>query len=712
MTYAIRIRRAPTLLLLLAAAAPAAAQQQRGMLPQDYYRMVDVGDVALSPRGDLVAFTKTTVMEEDNRRHREVWLQRLREGRPEGEPFRFTDPSRESSAPRWSPDGSVLSFQSQRDRDLSSTWFARVTAPGGEAYQVEGVKGAPVWSPDGRWIAFTWADRRDPNARGAASRAGWIAPDAITRTLDAERFDGRVITSERYRSDGTLEYLPHPATVGRRQLYVVPAQGGEPRKLTDLPFDVSDPAWAGEGRTLFFSGDEELDDTDVHLTRDLFAVPAGGGEPRRLTSNPGNESSPAVSPDGRWLAFLSTPASRAETEVMVVEIDGSGSFRGAPRALTGPWTLDPQSPEWSADGRRVRFTAGVGGNSHLFDVPVAGGEVRQITSGERQLGSVSFSADDRLMAYTSTDPDSPEEVFVASGNGRDEQRATSFNDPWLSEVTLMPAERLTWTVGDGTEIEGWVVKPVGYQAGRKYPMVLKIHGGPHGAYGNTFFQTFHVLSNAGMFVLYSNPRGSSGYGNAFEYANERGWGVVDEEDFLKGVDAAVAMYPDIDPERVGVSGGSYGGYATNWLTAHTNRFAAAVTSRSIADLRVLHSNSDAPGGLEADLLVPFWKDRELYERLSPITYVENVTAPTLVIHSENDYRTPLADGEAWYMTLKKLGVPTEFVRYPRSSHGLSRTGEPWLLVDRLERIRSWFSYWLVEHPERLPARRTTERQQR
>ena len=262
----------------------------------------------------------------------------------------------------------------------------------------------------------------------------------------------------------------------------------------------------------------------------------------------------------------------------------------------------------------------------------------------------------------------------------------------------MPAERLTWTVADGTEIEGWVVKPVGYEPGRTYPMVLKIHGGPHGAYGNTFFQTFHVLSASGFFVLYSNPRGSAGYGHDFEYATRGNWHVMDEEDFLTGVEAAIDEYPDIDPDRVGVSGGSYGGVSTNWLTAHTDRFAAAVTSRSISNWYSWWGTSDIPNMTEFEFYGPPWEQRELYDRLSPLSYVENVTAPTLIIHSEQDWRTPMADAEQWFMSLQKLGVPVEFVRYPRSSHGLSRTGEPWLLVDRLERLRTWFVHWLIDNP--------------
>jgi dipeptidyl aminopeptidase/acylaminoacyl peptidase len=291
-------------------------------------------------------------------------------------------------------------------------------------------------------------------------------------------------------------------------------------------------------------------------------------------------------------------------------------------------------------------------------------------------------------------------VFVARGDGSAERRVSSFNDAWLAEVTLMPAERLTWKVADGSTVEGWVVKPVGHTPGKKYPMVLKIHGGPHGAYGNTFFRTFHILSAAGMFVLYPNPRGSTGYGHAFTYATRGNWGELDSEDYLGGVDAALKKYSDIDPARLGVSGGSYGGFMTNWLSSTTTRFAAAVTSRSITNWESWYGASDAQGLTEYEFMGTPWEQRELYRRLSPISYVEKVTAPTLIIHSENDYRTPIADGEQWFMALKKRKVPVEMVRYPRSSHGLSRTGEPWLLVDRLERIRSWFVHYLVEQPVR------------
>jgi dipeptidyl aminopeptidase/acylaminoacyl peptidase len=684
------------IVVLLAAWAGSAAAQARGVLPQDYYRMTFVSDVEVSPTGEYVAFTAQTVVEEKNRRHQEIWLQRLERGRPAGAPFRFTDPTYESSGPRWSPDGTALAFSSRRGEDRNAVWFARVTAPGGEAYHVAGVNGAPVWSPDGKWIAYTRAPDDDTTA---GQREGWIAPDAVSHTLDAKRFDGRVITSMRYKRDGTLTLLAHPSIRKKSQLFVVAAAGGEPRQLTTAAFDVGGVMWSADGGTLYFSGNPEQDNEhNVENTAQLYAIAVAGGTPRELTRNPGSENDAALSPDGTLLAYVLTADRGSQPEVMVVALGEDGGFAGEPRNLTADWDLIPGNPMWTADGRALRWTAGIGGNNHLFEASVRGGPIRQLTSGDRQLRSFTWSGDGRVLAYAATDAATPAEVFVAGGDGRGETRVTGFNDAWLAETVRMPAERLTWRVADGTEIEGWVVKPVGFQAGRKYPLVLKIHGGPYGAYGSTFFDTFHILSGAGMFVLYPNPRGSTGYGHKYQWATRGAWGEVDQEDFLKGVEAAVAQYPEIDARRIGVSGGSYGGYMTNWLISRTDRFAAAVTSRSIMNWESWYGMSDAQGLTDYAFLGTPWAERERYRRLSPLSYVENIKVPTLIIEGEEDWRTPIGEGEQLFMALEKRQVPTELVRYPRSSHGLSRTGEPWLLVDRLERIRSWFVHYLVEKP--------------
>jgi len=667
--------------------------QDRGVVPEDYYRTTFVGDVSLSPSGDLLAFTVTSVVEEENRRQREVWMQRVRAGEPDGPPFRFTDPTREAWDPRWSPDGRIVGFQSVRNQ-RSGPWFVNVAEARGEAYQIPGVHGAPLWSPDGQWIAFTWSGRDE----GTGDREGWIAPDAVTNTLSSDRFDGRVITHMRYKQDGVLSFLPHPSARPAPQLHIVPAQGGEPRQITDTGFRLRDLTWAPDGTFLVFSGDDREDEDKVEANVAIYSVTRDSGAVRRLTSGSASAShtSPAISPDGQRLAFLLRPEPGAPVDLMVVDLGPDGQFRGGVRNLTSDWPLSPGAPEWKRDGEAIRFSAGIGGAVHVFEVPLGGGPVRQVTSGERQVHSVSYSGDQTLMAYTATDAETPAEVFVSRSDGGAEHRVTTFNDRWLSEVTRVPAERVTWRVSDGTEIEGWVVKPVGYEPGRRYPMILKIHGGPHGAYGNTFFQAFHVLSASGFFVLYPNPRGSSSYGNEFEYATRGEWGEMDMEDFLTGVDAVLERYPDIDPARLGVSGGSYGGFSTNWLTGNTDRFAAAVTSRSITNWETWWGTSDIPSMTEFEFYGAPWEQRERYRRLSPFSYVENVTAPTLIIHSEQDWRTPIADAEMWFMALKKRDIPVEFVRYPRSSHGLSRTGEPWLLVDRLERIRTWFAHWLAE----------------
>lgn len=685
--------------VLVLLAAPVDAQR-RGLAPADYYEEVVVEEVAMRPQGDMVAFTVMTIVEKENRRHREIWLQPLAQGTPRGEAWRFTSPTEESSSPRWSPDGALLAFTSRRDKDDNTAWFARVGASGGEAFHIDGVSAAPVWSSDGRWIAYVKAPIRDKDGDGIADkqddREGWTAPDALSRTLDAKRFDGRVVTSLRYKANGTLPWLPHYSTRDIAQIFVAPAAGGPATQVTRLAFTPSQLTWMPDSQTVIFTGDARQDDElNAQLTSDLYAVARTGGDPRVLTTNPGAERAAAVSPQGGYMVYLAQGAIGDETDVMLAAIGPDGAIQGTPRNLTAIWDRVPGAPRWTADGRAVRFEAESDGNAHVFEVPVeARGPVRAITAGDVSIRSGSESRDGAWMAFRQDSPLSPAELYVAAGNGRNPQQVTRFNAAWLSQVALQPAERLTWTVGDGTTIEGWLVKPVDYVPGRSYPLVLKIHGGPHTQYGNTWFPTFHILSASGMFVLYTNPRGSSGYGHAFTYATRARWGELDSEDYLAGVDTALARHKDIDPKRLGVAGGSYGGFMTNWLSATTDRFAAAVTSRTITNWESWYGTSDAQRLTEFEFLGAPWEQRELYRRLSPISYVDKVTIPTLIINGENDWRTPPEDGEQWFMALKKRNVPVELVSYPRSTHDLSRTGEPWLLVDRLERIRSWLDHWL------------------
>src|SRR5690606_36613750 len=289
--------------------------------------------------------------------------------------------------------------------------------------------------------------------------------------------------------------------------------------------------------------------------------------------------------------------------------------------------------------------------------------------------------------------DRPTELFIADADGRNERRLTSFNEDLNREIAWSDAERFTYESVGGLEIEAWLQRPYGYEPGRKYPLVLYIHGGPHAAYGEGWFDEFHNITGAGMWVLFTNPRGSGGYGAEFTYSTRGRWGLEDYEDLMKAVDI-VAQRPDVDSTRMGVTGGSYGGFMTAWITTRTNRFEAAQADRMISNWYSWYGSSDVQGLTEFEFFGRPWENPSLYTELSPITHVAKVRTPTLIVQSEEDHRTPMSDAEQWFMALEKQGVLVEFVRYPRSTHDLSRTGEPWLLVDRLGRLRQWFEHWL------------------
>ena len=701
----------------LCASSLSAQAARRAFQLSDWYRLTTLSTPAMSPDGSRIAFTVQTVTERDNKYHREVWVVPT----AGGEPQRFTSPSTESSNPRWSPDGKLLLFTSQRAGGRGTTWMLRMDQPGGEAFQDEKYPRLGSLTADNRLSVWAEGDSIPPDtARRADDPFARMQPmarppyGAITKPTDPVRFDGRHIYDMTYKSNNT-GFVPGRREARRwnpAQIYVQATDGSPKRRLTSTRYSHTGVTVSPDGQWVAFVADAQLrSDSVVTMERDsvaqlpydkkrdeaerndqdIYVIPIAGGAPRKVATFFGNEGSLAWSPDSRRIAFIAAPARVKSDRVYVVNVTG-----GNAENLLGDFRYEPSGIQWLPDGSIAVSTA-VGGSNSLFRLDPATKKLTPVLSGRRRVSGATWDAKGGKVAYVSTDATKPTELYVANADGSGERKLTSFNDKLVSEVAFSDAERFTYRSVGNLEIEGWLMKPFGYEAGKKYPVVLYIHGGPHSAYGETWFDEFQNLTAAGMFVLFTNPRGSSGYGADFTYSTRGRWGFEDYEDLMKAVDI-VAKRSDVDSTRMGVTGGSYGGFMTAWITTKTNRFKAAQADRMISDWLYWYGASDAQGLTEFEFYGKPWDNFALYDSLSPIRHVTRVKTPTLIVQSEEDHRTPMGGAEIWFMALKKQGVPVELVRYPRSTHELSRSGEPWLLVDRLGRLRQWFGYWLKEKP--------------
>ncbi len=674
-----------TAILMAAAPGTSAAQETPGLRPADLYRIVEAGEPAVAPDGGMVAFSVARPRRGTNEVRREIWIQELDGAEPVGSPVRFTDSSEDSHRPRWSPDGSLLSFVSRRSGDSNPVWFLRLSGPGGEAFHLPGVEGPPIWSPNGEWIAFIAPV--PPDADTAA---------AVTRAPETGSFGGRVVTHTPFRELPDGDDLAAPGERARRQLFVVPAEGGEPRVLTRLDHDVQEAVWTPDGDGLYFVADPEQDDPgSPGPSRQVWYVSLDEGRVHRVTGGPGGAWAPAVSPDGEWLAYVYARNATSELEIRVAELGRSGGLSGDSTTVTAGFDRDAGPPTWSPDGGSLLFLARDGGDRSLYRVGTRGGSLTLVVAGEREVGSVSYSVDGSVLAFTASTPTRPSELYVAEGDGSDEERATDLNGALLEDRELASPTPLSWEAEDGTEIEGWVVEPVSFQPGTTYPLVVTLHGDFHGAFGNGFLPTVQALAAAGYFVLYPNPRGSSGYGRDFRTATRERWGIVEKADVLAGVDAVLARYPEVDPERVGVTGEGYGGFLTAWLTATSDRFGAAVPIRPVSSWESWYGTSAARQIAERELSGPPWRRRSLYRRLSPFSYVENVTTPTLVLHDRGNARMPASEGEQWFAALRRRGVPSELVLYPDDARLESGELGPRARVDALARTVQWLDRWLA-----------------
>jgi dipeptidyl aminopeptidase/acylaminoacyl peptidase len=719
-----RFRPLISVLALAAFSAPLLAQG-RAFSPADWYRVTNVGQPAMSPDGKWVAFTVTTTPERENRRHQEVWMVGTAAG---ATAQRMTAPGYESSSPRWSPEGKTLYFNSTRPGATGGgTWALRMDQPG-EAVQLPTPPSGDA-PRDRSFVVFTSAADDTSAAAPAGGRGGRggaaAAPggagrgnaiarppyDAVTRPLDQARFDGMHITAQRFKANGQ-GFVASPAaapTRPRPQQLFTQATSATRKQLTNTAYSHRNPRVSPDGKWIAFLADARLrpdsvvqaeadsiaklpydrarEDAPANTT-DMFVIPVDGGTPRKVAELMGNESALTWSPDSKRLAFALAPSRTTNSKLMVLDVAG-----GAPKDLLGGWRYEADGFDWQSNNEII-YSATIGGRAALLSVDVRNGRTAELLGGRRRVSSFTWDEDRKRVAYVSTSVTAPTELYIADADGKNERKLTTFNDALNTDVAWSDAERFTYSSVGGVEIEAWLMKPHGYVEGRKYPVVLYIHGGPHSQYNEGWFDEFQNLAGAGMFVLYTNPRGSSGYGADFTYSTRGRWFAEDYLDLMKATDI-VAARADVDSTKMGVTGGSYGGVMTAWVTVKTNRFKAAQADRMISNWWSWYGTSDAQGLTEFEFYGKPWDNPIMYDTLSPIRYVPQVKTPTFIVQSEEDHRTPMTDAEQWFLALKKYGVPAEFVRYPRSTHDLSRTGEPWLLTDRLHRIRGWFAHWLM-----------------
>jgi len=641
-----------------------------------------VSDPQISPDGSRILFTYSTVKMKGNKYDSHLWMLHLDEKKPR----QFTHGNSNDSNPRWSPDGKAILFLSNRvgeeekpgDEKKRKTQVWTIPADGGEAKRLTAAEEAaqrPMWSLDGKVILFS---------------------SNVFKGEKAKDSDVKIIRRIRYKLNGRGFFE------GKyNHLFSVPSAGGKVKQLTDGEFDVDAFAWSSDGKRMAFVSNLE-EDADLSYFKNIYIVPAKGGKPELLLKGRGPIGALGWSPDGRYLAFTGNVIDDPEqivyrnTNVWTLPVKG-----GEPKNLTAEFDRTVGAEEgvlkWSSDSKYIYFRCDDLGSNHIFRVGLQG-KVEKLTDGKMTVGSFSLDKTNSNMAFNATDATTPSELWIKDEKGM--RCLTEMNKGLVKELRLSEPEEFWFTASDGVKVQGWIVKPQGLKEGEKYPMILQIHGGPHSAYGFKLMPAeheFQVLADHGFVVVYTNPRASTGYGESFARITGH-WGERDYQDMMEAVDYVINTYPYVDAGRLGVAGGSYGGFMTNWIVGHTDRFKAAVTMRSISNWYSFHGSSDigwmSLPTMEMGWGKDPWDNLDVIMEKSPITYVKNINTPLLILHSEEDYRCPMEQAEQLFAALKKLKKTVELVRTPGESHELSRSGKPKHRIERLQHIVRWFDTYL------------------
>ncbi|MEM7279095.1 MAG: S9 family peptidase [Pseudomonadota bacterium] len=647
-----------------------------------------VADARWSPVDDSLVFVRTDTDAGDNRYRSSLWLIHATEP-----PRALTNANTQARHPRWSPDGQSIAFLSDRS---GSSQVHLLPLRGGESRQVTEVKGnvsAFSWSPDGSQLALLVRLKDSDEAKKSPF---------VTQRLDSRR-DGR----QGYR----------PAQRQRLAIYTFAKPAAERfTLLTDGRYDDGAPVWSKNGKQLFFSAAQAVNDDREILNSELYAVDLSADQPtvRVLTDNSGPDFAPLPSPDGRYLAYLgyasgTPPVSYRPNELRLLDLSGETETRviagNFVYAIGDGMAGDVNSPaggggrvQWLADSSGLLFTSAIEGQVQLMRADLASDDVQAVTSIESgEIREFDLSPQGNVAAVFSR-PDLPANLVsfpVSQGSRGAWRQLTSLNAEVLKKSRIAEYEEVFAEAEDGGRVQGWLIAPPRVDRRKSYPLILYIHGGPHGMYGTNFFHEFQVLANAGYYVLIANPRGSTGYGESFGNSIQYAYPGKDYDDLMAILDSVVSRRT-IDEERLGVAGGSGGGLLTTWIVSKTDRFKAASAHRSVTNWYSFVGTSDFNLYFATHWFDEFpWEAPQKYLDRSPLSFVDKVNTPVQILHSDSDYRTPLEQSLQYYTALKMLGKPAELVIFPDESHGLSRGGKPANRVARLDNILRWFDRYLM-----------------
>ncbi len=710
-------RRLAVAACLVCFCALAAAQQKRAITEKDLFEFTWIGDPQITRDGTQVAFVRVTVNQKKDGYDAAIWAVAPRTGE-----LRRLTAGPDDTSPQWSPDGTRLAFvrSAEKDGKKQPPQIFILPANGGEAWQLTKLpKGAsrPTWSPDGKTLAFNSTTNAD-DLFNEACKTGKIKDKSKCPAQDQDQHqtDIHVITRAVYRINGAgyLDFS-HPNHIWTVAVPANPQELPEPKQLTSGNFSEQDIEWAPDGSTVYFISTRDLEPYYRVPQNSVYSVAAtGGGIVEVAKLSPGTLQAISISPDGKRLAAfgnLSEPVrSFTQSALWVVDLAPGA----VPKNLTANYDWDVgggilgdqepprgagrSKPLWSADGKSIVAVVAKRGSANLERFDAATGQVSPVTTGDQSVEEYAATPDGAQIVAEISTPMNINDLFLVNTAGGPVKRLTSVNQKLFSQLNLTPPDEINYTSFDGKRIQAWVQKPPDFDAKKKYPLILNIHGGPHAAYGYVFFHEMQWMAAKGYIALYPNPRGSSSYTQEFGNIIQYHYPGDDFKDLMAGVDELIKR-GYVDEKHMGVTGGSGGGLLTDWVVGHTDRFAAAASQRDIASWAAWWYSADFTLFQSQWFRKPPFEDPEDYTARSPITYINNVKTPLMLILGDADYRTPPdAGGEEMFRALKYRRVPTVMVRFPGESHELSRSGQPWHRVERLHHIVNWFDLYLQGKP--------------